>query len=95
MELQKKRSGDLLDIYIELDDRNWYYFGYTRGVMQTLTSNNEYIDKINAKKPNDRRQKVESGRTSYIYMVSTNRKKDLFLRRYREAKDENNQEDDQ
>ena len=95
IEIQVKRSGDLFDIYLEADPHHWYYFGYTRGVMQTLTSNNEYIDKINAKKPNDRRQKVESGRTSYIYMVSTNRKKDLFLRRYREAKDENNQEDDQ
>ena len=95
IEIQVKRSGDLFDIYLEADPHHWYYFGYTRGVMQTLTSNNEFIDKINAKKPKDRRQKVESGRTSYIYMVSTNRKKDLFLRRYREAKDENNQEEDQ
>ena len=34
-------------------------------------------------KPNERRQKVTSGE-SYIYMVSTDAKKNTFLRRYRD-----------
>ena len=82
-ELQIKRSGDILDFYLQIDRRTWYYFGYTRGVMQIHSSNSEFLDRMMKLKPNERRQKVASGE-SYIYMVSTDVKKNTFLRRYRE-----------
>ncbi len=84
IEIQIKRSGDVCDIYLEADKNTWYYFGYTRGVMQVLSSNKEFVDQIIALKPNERKQKI-SGKglgESYIYMVSTDRKKTLFYRRY-------------
>ena len=85
IEIQVKRSGDVCDIYLEVD-RKWYYFGYTRGVMQVLSSNDEFIDPIIALKPKERKQKVRNkGGMSYIYMVSTDRKKTLFYRRYQEV----------
>lgn len=83
LEIQVKRSGDILDFYLQIDRRTWYYFGYTRGVLQILASNNEFIDRMKKLKPNDRRQKVTSGE-SYIYMVSTDAKKNTFLRRFRD-----------
>jgi hypothetical protein len=86
LELQIKRSGDILDFYFQLDRRSWYYFGYTRGVLQVHSSNNEFLNKMKELKPNDRRQKVTTGE-SYIYMVSTDVKKNTFLRRYREVKE--------
>ena len=46
VEIVRKRSGDLCDIYLKIDDKNWYYFGYSRGVMQTLSSNAKYIESI-------------------------------------------------
>ncbi|HEX2395911.1 MAG TPA: hypothetical protein VHI78_11240, partial [Bacteroidales bacterium] len=87
LELQIKRSGDILDFYLQIDRRTWYYFGYTRGVLQILASNNEFIDRMKKLKPNERRQKVTSGE-SYIYMVSTDTKKNTFMRRYREVKEQ-------
>ena len=36
LELQMKRSGDILDFYLQFDRRTWYYFGYTRGVLQII-----------------------------------------------------------
>ena len=72
--------------YLQLDRRTWYYFGYTRGVMQIHSSNNEFLDQMKKLKPNERRQKVTSGE-SYIYMVSTDVKKNTFLRRYREMQE--------
>jgi hypothetical protein len=84
LELQIKRSGDILDIYLQLDRRTWYYFGYTRGVMQIHSSNNEFLDRMKKLKPNERRMKVTSGE-SYIYMVSTDVKKNTFVRRYRDV----------
>jgi hypothetical protein len=91
IELQVKRSGDVMDIYLQLDRRTWYYFGYTRGVMQIHTSNNAMLDKMEKLKPSDRRMKVASGE-SYIYMISTDVKKNTFLRRYREVTEAQGQE---
>lgn len=84
LELQIKRSGDILDFYLQLDRRTWYYFGYTRGVMQIHSSNSEFLERMKKLKPNERRLKVTSGE-SYIYMVSTDVKKNTFLRRFREV----------
>jgi hypothetical protein len=91
IELQIKRSGDIMDIYLQLDRRTWYYFGYTRGVMQILTSNNALLEKMKKLKTGDRRLKVSSGE-SYIYMISTDMKKNTFLRRYREVSEAQSQE---
>ena len=80
IEIQLKRSGDICDIYLQMDRRTWYYFGYTRGVMQIHSSNQAFLDKMKDMKPNDRRLKVTSGE-SYIYMVSTDVKKNAFVRK--------------
>lgn len=85
LELQIKRSGDILDFYLEIDPRTYYYFGYTRGVMQTLSSNTEYVETIMNMKTRDRKMKVPRNQTSYVYMISTDRKKNIFYRRYRDA----------
>jgi len=84
LELQIRRSGDILDLYLQFDRRTWYYFGYTRGVMQIHSSNSEFLDRMKKLNPNERRQKVTSGE-SYIYMVSTDVKKNSFVRKFREV----------
>jgi hypothetical protein len=84
IELQIKRSGDILDIYLQFDRRTWYYYGYTRGVMQIHSSNGAFLDRMMKMKPNERRLKVTSGE-SYIYMVSTDVKKNAFVRKFRDA----------
>jgi hypothetical protein len=90
IELQIKRSGDIMDMYFEIDRRTYYYFGYTRGVMQTLSSNREYVESIMNMKTRDRKMKVRRGETSYIYMIATDRKKTGFYRRYRDVMEERN-----
>jgi hypothetical protein len=87
LELQIKRSGDILDFYLQLDRRTWYYFGYTRGVMQVHSSNNTFLDLMKELKPNEREMKIGSG-DSYVYMVSTDVKKNTFMKRYREVKEQ-------
>ena len=98
LELQIKRSGDILDFYLEIDRRKYYYFGYTRGVMQTLAGNRDYVGTIMNMKTRDRKMKTPGNETPYIFMISTDRKKDIFYMKYRnavegiptEAEDENN-----
>lgn len=84
IELQKKRSGDLLDIYLELDGRNWYYFGYTRSVMHCLSSNREFNFTISELKTKQRKMKTPRNQVPYIFITATARKKAMFLRRFEE-----------
>ena len=74
-----------MDIYLQPNDNVWYYFGYTRGVMQTLSTNTLYLDAIKEIKNRKRKIRAKRGETSYIYLVSTNRKMGKFLRRVKQA----------
>ena len=42
IEMQRKRSGDVLSIYLEAGKDNWFFFNYKRGLMQAYSSNAEY-----------------------------------------------------
>ena len=84
IELTKRRNGDLVDIYLELDRKNWYYFGYTRGVMSVLSSNREFNVAIEEEKTNQRKMKTARDEVAYLYVLSDPRKKAMFLRRVQE-----------
>ena len=84
VELVKKRSGDVLTIYLEIDRNNWYFFTYTRGVMQAISSNAEFNTAITDTKPDKRKSKAEKGQEPYQFMYSTERKKKDFIRDFDE-----------
>lgn len=85
VELVKKRSGDILTIYIEIDRNNWYFFSYTRGIMQAVSSNADFNSAIIDTKPDKRKSKIKGkGKQPYQYMYSTQRKKKDFLRKFDE-----------
>ncbi|MBN2481862.1 MAG: hypothetical protein JXB19_08990 [Bacteroidales bacterium] len=92
LELQVRRSGDICDLYLEIDRRTWYYFGYTRGVMQIHSSSSQLLEKIKNLKNRQRRMKIKSGE-SYIYMVSTDAKRNTFYRRYQEEMEAQSREE--
>jgi hypothetical protein len=81
IELQKRRSGDILDIYLKVDDATWYWFSYSRGVMMTLSGNNQYNTMISEEKLNDRKHSDNSIRTPYTYMIGVRERFESFLRR--------------
>ncbi len=85
IEIQKKRSGDLIDIFLELDERHWYYFGYTRGVMHCLSTNRNFNYTISDIKTKDRTMKTPRNEIPFIFITSTARKKAMFLRRFEEV----------
>ncbi len=84
IELTKRRNGDLVDIYLELDRSNWYYFGYSRGIMNVLSSNRDFNTAVEGVKPNLRKMKTPREEVQYIYGVCDPRKKAMFLRRMQE-----------
>ncbi|MFH2096703.1 MAG: hypothetical protein ABIJ16_13420, partial [Bacteroidota bacterium] len=88
VEIIKKRSGDILTIYLELSENNWYFFTYRAGVMRTLSSNEEYNVLIRDMKPDDRKMNVEKGQTPYSFYPATTTVVKKFLKKYSEEVDD-------
>ncbi len=87
LEIIKKRGGDILNIYLELDANNWYYFNYTRGTMLAISSNEAFNAAIKELKP-EKRQKdgdKEKKEPNYNFNITTTAKKTQFLRKTESA----------
>ena len=82
IEIVKKRSGDVLNIYLEIDKNNWYFFNYTRGMMQTISSDADFNTIIQETKPDKRKSKAEKGQEPYQFMYSSEKKKIDFVRKF-------------
>lgn len=81
VEIQRRRSGDMLDVYLKADDATWYYFSYFRGVLMTQSGNSAYNSLITNIKINDRKHPESSIRVPYTYMISAEGRLQSFLRR--------------
>jgi hypothetical protein len=91
VEIVKKRGGDVLNIYLELDGANWYFFSYQRGILQAISSNDAFNKYIRELKPDKRIQKpTGENKTPFQFMLSTERMKNNFLKK---AGDENDEPD--
>jgi len=81
VEIQRRRSGDMIDIYLKADQSTWYYFSYIRGVMMTQAGNNAYNSIIANTKLNSRKHPDSSVRVPYTYMIAVEDRLVRFLRR--------------
>ena len=88
IEIQRRRSGDMLDIYLKADASTWYYFSYFRGVMMTQSGNNSYNTIITSTKLNDRKDPRSSVQVPYSYMIAVEDRLARFLRRMASDKGE-------
>jgi hypothetical protein len=82
--LWKKRTGDILDIYLEVDKNNWYYFRYTKGLLTAVSSDPEFNKIIQALKSDKREQKGEKGQTPYQFSIGSEQQKNLFDRKLKQ-----------
>jgi len=81
VELQRKRSGDLVDIYLKANDGTWYWFSYFRGVMMSYSSNLVYNDLLNTLKEKVRKHPKSSEKVPYKYMIGLQDRLARFLYR--------------
>src|ERR1043166_3609280 len=86
VEIIRKKSGDVLNIYLAPEHAAWFYFNYTRGILQTISSYAGYNDAINKLKPEKRVNKGD--KQSFEYMLSTDRKVRDFLKKLQPQADE-------
>ena len=81
IEIQRRRSGDMIDVYLKADDATWYYFSYIRGVMMAQAGNNNFNTIMTTTKLNDRKHPESSVRVPYTYMIAVEDRLTRFLRR--------------
>jgi hypothetical protein len=81
VELQRKRSGDLLDIYLKADNNVWYWFSYFRGILMSYSSNLTYNDLLRNTKDKLRKDPESNSRVGYEYMLGLPDRLQRFIRR--------------
>jgi hypothetical protein len=82
VEITKRPTGDYADIYLKLDDRNWYYFGYTRELMQVISSDQTFNDRL-VKLP-EKQRKTDDKRPGFTFMIASSDKLDQFLKQFQQ-----------
>jgi len=81
LELIRRRSGDVISLYLEVNPMQYYFFDYRNGIMQCISSDNEFNSRINETKAEKRVLSIPGLDENYEYLVSTNRRVIDFLRR--------------
>jgi len=81
VEIQRRRSGDMFDIYLKADESTFYYFSYIRGNMMAQAGNNAFNSLIATIKLNDRKHPDATVRQPYIYMISVEDRLGKFINR--------------
>lgn len=92
IEIVRRRSGDILNIYIEIDRRNWYFFTYSSNVMQAISSQTEFNKFIRDVNTESRKDDAKKDETAYRYIISTIQKKNSFLRSVRSSEEDEESE---
>jgi hypothetical protein len=85
--LERKKSGDILSIYLELDNSKWYTFRYSNGIMLTYSSNTKFNDIIKEIKDDDRKKEGEKGQRSYRYSLGSPNERTLILKNQKKAEE--------
>ena len=84
VEIRKRSGGDEMDIYLKLDDRNWFYFSYTREMMQVISSYQSFNDRL-MRLPEKQRILDDKQRPGFRFMIATSDRLNQFLRLYQQT----------
>lgn len=83
VEIQRRRSGDMIDIYLKADAATWYYFSYFRGVLMAQSNNSQFNTILTSTKQKDRKHPDATVRVPYTYMIAVEDRLNKFLQRMR------------
>ncbi len=69
--IYKGRTGDKISIFLQMDENNFYYFSYTRGLMSTYSTNEDFNAVILETKKEKTKFKGAKGTEDYTFQLST------------------------
>jgi len=82
IEIQKKRSFDVFNMYIQVDPSTWYFFECKNGIMSILSSDSAFKTALTEIKDDKRRVKGEKGEKFSFMMIASNKKRNDFVDRF-------------
>ncbi|MCX6311659.1 MAG: hypothetical protein NT084_08480 [Bacteroidetes bacterium] len=90
--LERKRSGDVLTIYFELDNSKWYTFSYSNGVMLCYSSNEKFVTIIKEMKDDDKsapddynKERLGENKARYKFTAGSPNERSLMLKKLKRA----------
>ncbi|MEO5641683.1 MAG: hypothetical protein ABIQ40_08975 [Bacteroidia bacterium] len=90
--LERKKSGDVLTIYFELDNSKWYTFSYSNGMMVVYSSNEKFVTIIKEMKDDDKsapddynKQRLPENKAKYKFSAGSPGQRDLLLKKLKRA----------
>ncbi|MBC8321814.1 MAG: hypothetical protein H8E34_13955 [Bacteroidetes bacterium] len=81
VQIEKGRSGSSISIYLEPSEKTWYFLNYKNGIMQVISSDNAFNERIETINPEKRILNPDSDTDYYEYVISTRRKSVEFVRK--------------
>jgi hypothetical protein len=81
LELIRRRGGDAITLYLEVNPMQYYFFDYRNGIMQTISSDMVYNNRIETLKQEKRVMNKPGLEETYEFLLSSRRKLIDFLRR--------------
>jgi hypothetical protein len=81
VDIQRRRSGDMIDIYLKADGSTWYYFSYIKGIMMAKSGNSSFNALLSSLKEKDREHPRSNLKNQYTYMIAVDDRLTRFLRR--------------
>jgi len=81
LQVEVGRGGSAIHFYLETARKTWYFFSYQNGIMQTISSDMNYNERIASIKDAKRMKNPDSEEEYYEYVISTKRKMIDFVRR--------------
>jgi hypothetical protein len=95
IQIIKKRGGDKIIMYLEIDEANWYFFEYNNGVMRVASTNELFNNTIKEMKPEDRKLNVEKGEAQFTYYPTPPASVKKFLKQFDDNPENDNDPDEE
>ncbi len=78
----KRPTGDEISIILNLDENNYYFFNYKRGLLQTFSSNEDFNTVIMETKKDKTKFKAPKGKEDLTFMLGSKTKATAFKRKF-------------
>ena len=82
LELDKDASGDRLNLYMETDMEEWYFFSYADGLMKVASSLEEFNIEVLEVKTSLKELPTKKGQATYEYDITQEEDVDKFKKRF-------------
>ena len=82
VEVQRKRSGDVMTILLMLDDQTYWFFEYSRNYLYAYSSSAEFNTMLSEMKEDKRVLESKKDKPAYQFNVTNKRKVDTFRDRF-------------